>query len=98
MALARRSQEYGKSVADEQISLSTGSADSLTVPANVQAAFVTASGANVRYRFAGTPTPTVGHLLSDGGNLEVFIHDLASVQFIAESGTPTIFVTYLREV
>lgn len=98
MGLKARSQAYGKLVADETISVGA-SVVSLTVPSGVHSALITARGANVSYRYGPSdPTASAGHVILDGGNIEIFEGDLAEVSFIAESGSASLFVSYYKEV
>lgn len=92
-----RASGYGSSISDEEISVDAATPETLTVPSKTRSALITASGSSVRYRFQGTVSASTGHLIADGGNIEVFRSDLNRIEFVASSGTATLFVTYFKE-
>ena len=61
-------------------------------------AWITAEDADIRYRIDGIdPTSTTGHLLSNGGVLEIEgITNLERFKAIAVSGTVSLKVSYAR--
>lgn len=76
----------------QQLSVST--AASLTVPAGADFATIRCSTANTRWRDDGSaPTASVGVPLNAG---EVLSYDgkLGAIQFIAQSGTATLDISY----
>lgn len=97
MGISLRAHAYGTSVSDETISLDATTPETLTVPSSARSALITASGASVRYRFQGTVSSSTGHLIADGGNIEVFRDDLSRIEFVASAGTADLFVTYFKE-
>jgi apolipoprotein N-acyltransferase len=73
---------------------SLAAAASLTPPAGANAAVVSVSGAPVRYRDDGTaPTATVGMPLAIGA-LFNYTGNLAAIQFIQQSATAVLDVSY----
>lgn len=92
MGIRRTAGEYGQSISDEALAVSS-TAVALTVPATAVAAMVT-NGANaVRVRW-GTPTASVGHYLNPYSVLDLYGDDLSDVKFIRVSSDSTIHVTY----
>lgn len=96
MSVSRRGSEYGVALSEESITVTSGGGvETLTVPASARAAVVSADGADSRWRVVGTPTSSVGHLLVDGGQVEVFGNDLANFKIVcATATTVAVFVTY----
>jgi hypothetical protein len=92
-----RSASYGQSVSDDSETIGAVTPFSLAPPAKTRSALVTISGGSARYRFHGDPTTTLGHLIADGGNLEVFRDDITRIKFISTAGSVSLFVTYFRE-
>ena len=75
---------------------SLASATSLTVPAGAVSAIIYVETAGVRWRDDGTaPTATVGMLLSAGQAFQ-YAANLAAIQFIAQSGSPVVNVSYYK--
>lgn len=91
-----RTTSYGQSLADAAIEVS-GTPVALSPSSRTRSALVTVSGGSVRYRFYGDPTATVGHIVADGGNVELFRDDIGRVKFVATTGTVDLFVTYFGE-
>ncbi len=85
-----------KSAGAAQMGLSVGaSAVSLTVPSGASIAEICAEG-GVRYRDDGTaPTATVG-MPVPSGTCFAYSGPLSAIQFISESGTVSIDVSYYR--
>jgi hypothetical protein len=92
-----RAVAYGSSVSDEEFTVDSTTPETLTVPTRARSALITVSGSSVRYRMQGTVTSSSGHLIADGGNIEVFRDDLSRIEFVASSGSADVFVTYFRE-
>lgn len=92
-----RSTSYGQAVSDDSVALGAVTAVGLTPPSRTRSALVTISGGTARYRFFGDPDADTGHLVADGGNVEVFRDDISRIKFISTSGTIDLFVTYFRE-
>ena len=91
-----RAQEYGRFISDQVFT--PVALTSLTVPDAAVSALITVTGATARYRFgASNPTAATGHLVNDGGNIEVFENDMRSITFLDSSGTSTVFVSYFGE-
>jgi hypothetical protein len=85
------------SIGYQQIT-SMASATSLTVPTTspVVWALICAETAPVRWRDDGTPpTATVGQPLAAGQCFQ-YAGPLAAIQFIAQSGSPVLDITYYR--
>jgi len=92
MGIRRAASEYGASISDEALAVSS-TAVALTVPATAVAAMIT-NGANaVRVRW-GTPTASVGHYLNPYTVLELFSDDLGDVKFIRVASDSTMHITY----
>jgi hypothetical protein len=79
-----------------QFGLSVATATSLTVPGGSLFAEICVETASVRYRDDGTaPTATVGIPVAVSTCFQ-YAGPLAAVQFIAQSGSPTIDVSYYK--
>jgi hypothetical protein len=79
----------------QQITLS--GASSLTVPAGANFAIIAVETAAVRWRDDGTaPTSSVGMPLSNTGAPLEYSGPLANIQFIAQTGSPVLNVSYYR--
>lgn len=78
----------------QQITVSALS--TLTVPTGATEAFITVENTAVRYRDDGTaPTAAIGFPLLAGQQL-VYSGTLATLQLIAQSGTPVVDVLYYK--
>ncbi|KEA07121.1 hypothetical protein [Rhizobium rhizogenes] len=76
---------------------SLSSATPLTVPAGANFAVVAADTAAVRWRDDGAaPTASVGMHLSNTGEPLQYSGPLSKIQFIAETGSPVLNVSYYR--
>ncbi len=93
MGIRRSAAEYGSGISDQQVSVTSSPAVSLTVPATAIAAMVTNGAEPIRVRW-GTPTASVGHYLNPYSVMDLYQDDLGDVKFIAVSSTSTIDVTY----
>jgi hypothetical protein len=72
-------------------------ATSLAVPAGANVALISADTAPVRWRDDGAaPTTSVGMSLVNGVAPFQYSGTLANLQFIAESGSPILNVSYYR--
>lgn len=72
------------------------SASLLSVPAGATIAYITVEGAPVRWRDDGTaPTATVGTLVGVGSQI-IYSGSLAAIQFIQQSATATLDVSYYK--
>lgn len=79
-----------------QYGLSASSVVGLTVPSGATIAEICVEGAAVRYRDDGVaPTATVGMPVA-AGSCFPYSGPLSSVQFIAQSGSPTLDVSYYK--
>lgn len=84
---------FQKPLSYQQIT-SLASATTLTPPPRATAALVTVETAGVRWRDDGTaPTATIGMPLSAGQSF-TYYGNLSAIQFIAQSGSPTLDVSY----
>lgn len=85
---------FQKPLGYQQIT-SLASATNLTPPpARATAALVTVETAGVRWRDDGTPpTATIGMPLSAGQSF-TYYGNLSAIQFIAQSGSPVLDVSY----
>ena len=92
MGIRRAASEYGSSVGDEQVTVSTV-AIGITAASGAIAALVTNGAEAVRVRW-GTPTASVGHYLNPYSVLDLFEDDMTDVKFIRVSSSSTIDVTY----
>ena len=92
MGIRRSASEYGSSVGDEQVTVSTV-AIGITAASGAIAALVTNGAEAVRVRW-GTPTASVGHYLNPYSVLDLYQDDLDDVKFIRVSSSSTIDVTY----
>ena len=92
MGISRAAAEYGSSVGDEQVTVSTV-AIGITAATGAIAAMVTNGAEAVRVRW-GTPTSSVGHYLNPYSVLDLFQDDMDDVKFIRVSSSSTIDVTY----
>ena len=93
MGIRRAASEYGSSVGDEQVTVSTV-AIGITAASGAVAAMVTNGAEPVRVRW-GTPTASVGHYLNPYSVLDLYENDLGDVKFIRVGGSDSIIdVTY----
>jgi hypothetical protein len=93
MGISRAAAEYGSSVGDEQVTVSTV-AIGITAASGAVAAMVTNGAEPVRVRW-GTPTSSVGHYLNPYSVLDLFQDDMDDVKFIRVGGSNSIIdVTY----
>ena len=93
MGISRAASEYGSSVGDEQVTVSTV-AIGITAASGAVAAMVTNGAEAVRVRW-GTPTSSVGHYLNPYSVLDLFQDDMDDVKFIRVGGSNSIIdVTY----
>jgi hypothetical protein len=84
---------YQKPLGYQQIT-SLASAANLTPPTGTTAALITVETASVRWRDDGAaPTASIGMLLSAGQSF-TYYGNLAAIQFIAQSGSPVVNVSY----
>ena len=92
MGIRRSASEYGASVGDEQVAVSSV-AIGITAASGAIAAMVTNGAEPVRVRW-GTPTASVGHYLNPYSVLDLYEDDLDDVKFIRVGSDSTIDVTY----
>jgi hypothetical protein len=93
MGISRAAAEYGSSVGDEQVTVSTV-AIGITAASGAIAAMVTNGAEPIRVRW-GTPTSSVGHYLNPYSVLDLFQDDMGDVKFIRVGGSNSIIdVTY----
>ena len=93
MGIRRAASEYGASISDEQVTVSTV-AIGITAASGAVAAMVTNGAEPIRVRW-GTPTASVGHYLNPYSVLDLYQDDLGDVKFIRTGGSDsTIDVTY----
>ena len=92
MGIRRSASEYGSSVGDEQVAVSSV-AIGITAASGAIAAMVTNGAEPVRVRW-GTPTASVGHYLNPYSVLDLYEDDLDDVKFIRVGSDSTIDVTY----
>ena len=93
MGIRRAASEYGSSVGDEQVTVSTV-AIGITAASGAVAAMVTNGAEPVRVRW-GTPTASVGHYLNPYSVLDLFQDDMGDVKFIRVGGSDSVIdVTY----
>ena len=93
MGIRRAASEYGSSVGDEQVTVSTV-AIGITAASGAVAAMVTNGAEAVRVRW-GTPTSSIGHYLNPYSVLDLYEDDLDDVKFIRVGGSNSIIdVTY----
>ena len=92
MGIRRSASEYGSSVGDEQVAVSSV-AIGITRATGALAAMVTNGAEPIRVRW-GTPTASVGHYLNPYSVLDLYEDDLDDVKFIRVSSDSTIDVTY----
>ena len=93
MGISRAAAEYGSSVGDEQVTVSTV-AIGITAASGAVAAMVTNGAEAIRVRW-GTPTSSVGHYLNPYSVLDLFQDDMGDVKFIRVGGSNSIIdVTY----
>jgi len=79
-----------------QYGLTVASATALTVPLGAQIAEICVETAGVRYRDDGTaPTASIGIPVSAGTCFQ-YSGPLTAIQFIAQSGSPTVDVAYYQ--
>lgn len=79
-----------------QYALSVSSATSLTVPLGASTIYVCAETQAVRYRDDGVaPTASTGIPIASGSCIW-YSGPLSAIQFIAQTGSPTIDVAYYR--
>ena len=93
MGIRRSAAEYGSSVGDEALAVSSNAVALASVPATAVAAMITNGAAPLRVRW-GTPTASVGHYLNPYSVLDLYQDDLTDVKFIRVSSDSTIDVTY----
>ena len=92
MGIRRSASEYGSSVGDEQVAVSSV-AIGITAASGAIAAMVTNGAEPIRGRW-GTPTASVGHYLNPYSVLDLYQDDMDDVKFIRVSSDSTIDVTY----
>ena len=92
MGIRRSASEYGSSVGDEQVAVSSV-AIGITRATGAIAAMVTNGAEPVRVRW-GTPTASVGHYLNPYSVLDLYEDELDDVKFIRVGSDSTIDVTY----
>ena len=92
MGIRRSASEYGASVGDEQVAVSSV-AIGITAASGAIAAMVTNGAEPIRVRW-GTPTASVGHYLNPYSVLDLYEDDMTDVKFIRVSSDSTIDVTY----
>ena len=93
MGIRRSAAEYGSSVGDEQVTVSTV-AIGITAASGAIAALVTNGAEAVRVRW-GTPTASVGHYLNPYSVLDLYQDDMDDVKFIRVGGSDSVIdVTY----
>ena len=92
MGISRAASEYGSSVGDEQVTVSTV-AIGITAASGAVAAMVTNGAEAIRVRW-GTPTSSIGHYLNPYSVLDLFQDDMDDVKFIRVASSSTIDVTY----
>ena len=93
MGIRRSAAEYGSSVGDEALAVSSVAVALASVPATAVAAMITNGADPIRVRW-GTPTASVGHYLNPYSVLDLYQDDLTDVKFIRVSSDSTIDVTY----
>jgi hypothetical protein len=93
MGIRRSAAEYGSSVGDEALAVSSTAVALASVPATAIAAMITNGAEPVRVRW-GTPTASVGHYINPYSVLDLYQDDLTDVKFIRVSSDSTIHVTY----
>ena len=93
MGIRRSAAEYGSSVGDEALAVSSTAVALASVPATAVAAMITNGAEPIRVRW-GTPTASVGHYLNPYSVLDLYQDDLTDVKFIRVSSDSTIDVTY----
>ena len=92
MGIRRAASEYGSSVGDEAVTVSTV-AIGITAASGAIAAMITNGAEAIRMRW-GTPTASVGHYINPYSVLDLYQDDLTDVKFIRVSSSSTIDVTY----
>ena len=93
MGIRRAASEYGSSVGDEAVTVSTV-AIGITAASGAIAAMITNGAEAIRVRW-GTPTASVGHYINPYSVLDLYQDDMADVKFIRVGGSDsTIHVTY----
>tara|TARA_R100000656_G_scaffold115857_1_gene88477 strand:- start:626 stop:919 length:294 start_codon:yes stop_codon:yes gene_type:complete len=95
MGISRAAADYGKSISDQALTVSS-TAVGLTVPAGSVAAMITNGAEPVRMRW-GTPTASVGHYLNPYSVVDVYEWDMGTVKFIRVSSDSDIHITYFGE-
>ena len=93
MGIRRSAAEYGSSVGDEALAVSSIAVALASVPATAVAAMITNGAEPIRVRW-GTPTASGGHYLNPYSVLDLYQDDLTDVKFIRVSSDSTIDVTY----
>ena len=93
MGIRRSAAEYGSSVGDEALAVSSVAVALASVPATAVAAMITNGAEPIRVRW-GTPTASVGHYLNPYSVLDLYEDDLTDVKFIRVSSSSTVDVTY----
>ena len=93
MGIRRAASEYGSSVGDEAVTVSTV-AIGITAASGAIAAMITNGAEAIRMRW-GSPTASVGHYINPYSVLDLYQDDMADVKFIRVGGSDsTIHVTY----
>lgn len=93
MGIRRTAAEYGSSVGDEALAVSSTAVALASVPATAIAAMITNGAEPIRVRW-GTPTASVGHYINPYSVVDLYQDDLTDVKFIRVSSDSTIHVTY----
>ena len=93
MGIRRSAAEYGSSVGDEAVTVSTV-AIGITAASGAIAAMITNGAEAIRMRW-GTPTASVGHYLNPYSVVDLYQDDLTDVKFIRVGGSDSVIqVTY----
>ena len=79
-----------------QMALSVGTNTTLTVPAGATLAQICVETANIRYRDDGTAATTSSGIPVSSGTCFSYSGPLSALSFTAQSGSPTIDVSYYR--
>ena len=93
MGIRYNASQYGESISDQQLTVSTV-AVACTRPTGAIAAMLTNGAEPIRVRW-GTPTASVGHYLNPYSVMDLYENDIDDVKFIrAGSSDSDIQITY----
>lgn len=99
MSISGRNQSFGRPIDAELVEVTSALAESpIAIPSGTKGALVSVDAAAVRFRVDGvSPTAAIGHLISDGGYIELSQAELSNFEVIGTTGVQAeVFITYYK--